>query len=410
VRRRPPRRTHIVAALLDWRPLLAPEGCLTKRTQQFARVGIARVGIARVGIARFAAILLAGTAAGKTGVAWGQAAVRDQSGTLTATAGDSQKKSFFAEKFAGSFVDLSTYVGSGSFYTSGYRDPYVSNALYVRPTYQLGTKYKLALNARVYLEEEYTKPDTSNGRRFYPLDSWLFLTAKNLYTMPRAKVKFSGSFRTVVPTSYESRYAHLVTTLSLGLTASRLFEFGRPDAQGKQWNLSLTLGSGFGKALRTSPLRGHFPGDTSGCREGGSAGLTGMGGGPSDSDRCGGPLSTSYGVSTSGGVSLSRSKVSASVTLIVINDFKYTVSPDTWTQYLKVDTANTIPQGRSDATWGVVSLGYDYSDHLSIGLGVASYQPALDSRYQHLRFPFFDFSGANAHNFTQAFVSVTGTL
>ena len=63
-----------------------------------------------------------------------------------------------------------------------------------------------------------------------------------------------------------------------------------------------------------------------------------------------------------------------------------------------------------DNSWGVISAGYDINDHVSISVGMASFQPALDSRYQHLRFPFFDFAGANANNYTQVLVGVSGTL
>jgi len=73
--------------------------------------------------------------------------------------------------------------------------------------------------------------------------------------MPRAKVKFSGGVRAGIPVSYESRYAHLVTTLGVSLSASRGFDFGRPDAQGKRWNLALSLGEGFfeGRAHERDP-------------------------------------------------------------------------------------------------------------------------------------------------------------
>src|SRR5262249_44753423 len=155
---------------------------------------------------------------------------------LSATPDDS-KKSWVEKHFNGSYAELSTYVGSGTFYSSGYRDPYVSNALYLRPSYQLGTKFKLSLNARAYPAEGYTLPDSPTGRRFNPLDTWLYLAAKNLWSEPRSKIKLSGTARLVVPTSFESRYAHLFTGVGVGLTAIRPFEFGTPDSQGKRWEL-----------------------------------------------------------------------------------------------------------------------------------------------------------------------------
>jgi len=113
-------------------------------------------------------------------------------------------------KFAGSYAEGSTYVAPSSFYTSGYRDPYVSLAFYVKPVYDLGTRYKLALTGRLYLEEELTQPDNPAGRHFYPYDLWVQLTAQNLHTFDSSKIRIGGYVRTVWPLSYESRYSHLV--------------------------------------------------------------------------------------------------------------------------------------------------------------------------------------------------------
>jgi hypothetical protein len=370
---------------------------LTKRRQQFASVVAGLVGFT---------VLAVG------GSAWAQGAVRDQTGTLTVAPTTQATKSSFEQRFAGSFLDLSTYVGSGSFYTSGYRNPYVSNALNFRPSLQLNPKYKLSLNGRLYFEEEYTQPDLPNGRRWNLLDSWIFLSAKNLYTMPRAKVTFSGTVRTVIPLSFESRYSHLVTALGVGAGAARPFEFGKPDAEGKRWGLVLSLSSSFSKPFHSSETRGLFAGDTTNCRATGNNGATGSGGGSPTDDRCGGPLNTNFSLTTTGMVGLSRGKWSFTTMLSVVNDFKYQVDNATLLAiYANADARFQSPRGHNDLTWGIVSVGYDLTDRLGLAAGLASLQTALDSRYRYLRFPFYDFSGgANANNFTQVFVSVTGTL
>jgi hypothetical protein len=341
------------------------------------------------------------------GSAAAQSAVRDTSGSVSTTGTPEEQKSAFQQHWAGSTAEITTYVGSGTFYTSGYRDPYVSNAFYFRPQYNLGTKYKLSLAGRIYVEEEYTTPDNPTGRRFNPLDSYIYFNAKNLYTMPKAKVSFFGGARASIPVSYESRYAHLVTALGVSGGATRTWEFGKPNADGKRFNLTATLGEGFSKAIRTSDLRGNFPGDSTGCRTTGNAGYTG-GAGAAENDRCGGPLNTSFAFTTSGSLALSRGRYSLSMSLIVLNEFKYSLSPD---QAFQLAANNVVTTGRTDITWGIIAAGYDINDHFSLSVGVASYQPALDSRNQYLRFPFFDFSGgANANNFTQLLVGVSGTL
>jgi hypothetical protein len=367
-------------------PFVIREARLTQRRQQFARVTAALLGFA----------VFHGSPA------WAQSASQDVSGSLSATA----PKPWLQQKFQGSALTYATYVGTGSFYTSGYSDPYVASVAFIRPAFQIGTKRELSLNARILLELEHTQPGTPNGRRFHADDTWLFLSAKNLYTAPSALVKIGGAARVILPTSYESQYSHLVAGVGVGGNLSRVFEFGAPDSQGKRWMVVAVLGSVFTKNLHTSQVRGEFPGDTRDCRPTGPVGGIGT---TSDGDRCGGPLNTSYSFMSSGGVDLSRGRLSLNVSLIVINQFKYDVDPNIW--FGAMSDPNTVPRGRNDFTWGIVSLTYKPADHLGVSLGIASYQPALDSRQNNLRFPFYDFSGgANANNFTQFYLGLTGTL
>lgn len=335
--------------------------------------------------------------------------VKDQIGTVTKKPTPAnEERPAWMRKMAGSSVDLSSYIGSGSFYTSGYRNPYVSMAVFVRPTYDLGTRFKLSANARIYLEEEFTQPDTPNGRRFSPYDMWLWLSAKDLHTFAAPKLRLGGVARLVVPLSYESRYAHLLTGVAGGLSLTRVFELGADPAPERRWTLVLSASSVFTKYVYTSELRGDFPGDSNGCRAFVPGGLAaGSAGGPtaSEGDRCGGPVNTNFALTSSGTVSLTRGKLNLAVILLIANSFRYRVAANLAADLQPSDI------GRSDSTWGIVSLTYSFTDHLGASVGLSSYQPALDSRYRNLRFPFFDLSGgANANNYTQAFVSLSGTL
>ena len=47
--------------------------------------------------------------------------------------------------------------------------------------------------------------------------------------------------------------------------------------------------------------------------------------------------------------------------------------------------SDQVPTGRADITWGVISAGYDITDHFAFTVGLASYQPAMNSRYTSLR-------------------------
>jgi hypothetical protein len=337
-------------------------------------------------------------------VAWAQGAARDQGGALTAGPAE-VPKSTFEKKFAGSYAELSTYVGSGTFYAGGYHNPYLSNAIYLKPVYHLDTRRDLTLNARLYLETEYTQPDNPQARRFTPLDPWLWLAARNLYTEPRSKIRFGATARLVLPLSYESRYANLLLGVGGSGSATREFEFGSVDAQGKRWGLALTLGLVLSKSLHSSVLRGNGPGDSTGCLASGSAPVVTDAAAPTtaSSDRCGGPLNTSFSVMTSGGAILTRGRWTAAMTLIVVNAFRYTAPVDAF-------APTDVPLGRDDSTWGILALGYDIRPHLGLSAGVSSAQPALDARYRYPRFPFFDLSGANANTYTQLFVSLNGTI
>ena len=313
----------------------------------------------------------------------------------------------WTKRFAGSNAELGSYVGSGSFYSGGYHDNYVSASLYLRPTLDLGTRFKLAATARLYFEEELTLPDNPNGRRFSPADAWLSLVARDLHTFETPKLVVGGMARVILPLSYESRYANLVAGLSAGLTLSREFDLGGDPAPDKHFRLSVMLMEIFTKYLHSDEIPGDEAGTSSGCRATGPTGASAGGAQePSSSaaDRCGGPVNSSYGLRHAGVVALTRGKLGVSLTLLVDNSFRYRIPPDAQTPDHAVD------RGRSDLTWGIVAFSYSLDDHLAIGVGLSSLQPALDAESRNLRFPFFDFSGGTANNFTQAFASLSGTL
>jgi hypothetical protein len=310
------------------------------------------------------------------------------------------------KKLAGSTVELSTYIGSGSLYASGYSDPYASLALYLKPTYDLGTRFNLSLRARIYFEEELTLPDNPTGRRFNPYDPWLWLSG-DLHTFERSKIKIGGTFRTVLPLAYESRYRHDIITLAAGGNVNRDFEFGAVNDEKRKWSLKLTYAFLFYKPFQSSHFRGSGPGDTTGCLAPSGAGAAGAtSGGPSGAsgDHCGGPANTNYSIGNAFFAWLGRDKWSLTVSLQIFNDFKYAFPADALT------ADNAAVSGRADTTWGVVALGYKLTDRVSLGAGISTLQPALDSRYQYPRFPFWDFSGGTMNNYSQVFFSVGGTL
>lgn len=333
--------------------------------------------------------------------AWAQSAVKDSAGTVTAA--NAKKQSWFQEKFSGSFVEAGLYVGSGSFYATGYRNPYLSGSLYIRPRFNLGTKVQLSLNARIYQLLEFTQPDEPTDRRWVPLDTWVWLSAGNLFTEKRTGIKLSGQFRIVIPSSYESVYSNLALGMALGFSLSKNFKLP------KDVGISLSLGAVATKNFHRHIYRGNGPGDTTGCRglsNPSAAGTAAIGeiATVSDTDTCGGSLNTSVSVVSSGSLGLSWKKLSFGVTLIFVSAFKYSFPKDQFT------STHAVSRGQVDSTWGLLSVGYDINDHFGLSLGLSSSQPAKTADNKGYRFPFFDFQSGNYANNTQVFASVAGTL
>jgi len=247
-------------------------------------------------------------------------------------------------------------------------------------------------------------PDNPNGRRWNLYDTWLTLGAKELHTFDTSKLIVGGIVRLILPTSFESRYANLIAGVSVGPTLSRKFEFGSDPLPERRFTLMVTAIEQFSTYVRTSENLGDI--GTSGCRA--ATGLSGgaaSGGteGPSAVDHCGG-VASAFGLRHAVIASLSRGKWDLGLTLLIDNAFKPSTPRDMYT------SANAVTRGQADSTWGIVSISYTLTEHFTANVGVSSFQPALDLQ-NHLRFPFFDLSGgANANNFTQAFVSLTGTL
>jgi hypothetical protein len=312
-----------------------------------------------------------------------------------------------ANKFKGSLVEVASYVGSGTFYAGGYNNPYASLAIYARPIYDLGTKFALSLSARIYVERELTTPDNPVNRSLYIYDPWVWLSASNLHTFERSKIRIGGLTRVIIPLSPESRYQNMLFGVGGGLNANRVFEFGDVGNPDRKWTLVATYSLTSYKYVQTSIYRGDGPDDRSNCRAPGTAYAGGNGGEPGSaaSDRCGGPLNPNFSISNAVALNLSRSKWFAGVSLLLTSTFNYSFPDDPLTAEAATST------GRSDMTWGIINVGRQITDRVSLLVGISSLQPALDSRYRYPRFPFFDLSGgANANNFTQLLFAVDGVL
>ncbi len=184
-----------------------------------------------------------------------------------------------------------------------------------------------------------------------------------------------------------------------GPNVNRIWEFGDVGDPDHKWTLLATYALTSYKYVQTSVYRGTGPGDAANCRvPGGHAG-------GATSDACGGPHNPNFSVNNAFILSLSHGKWSGGMTLLITNTFNYSFPDD------PLSPAAATNTGRTDTTWGILSLSRQISDRFSLVAGLSSLQPALDSRYRYPRFPFFDLSGgANYNNFTQLFFALDGVL
>ena len=132
------------------------------------------------------------------------------------------------KKFEGSSLGSVLVHRLGLFLHSGYSsNSYASLAVFALPSYDLGTRYKLALRARIILEEELTAPDNADRpallRPTIPGSGW------RPTTCTRSSGRRSGSAAASAPSGRCRTRADIGTMWSLwavGPNVNRTFEFG----------------------------------------------------------------------------------------------------------------------------------------------------------------------------------------
>ena len=164
--------------------------------------------VARPRAAAFGFVL----ALGISGVVWADSLLQDVARAPASANATSNK-------FAGSFVEASTYVGTGTFYASGYQQPVrVARAVREAELRPRDAVSRWRSAARIYVEEE-SHPARHAQRRGASIryDPWVWLAADNLHTFERSKIRIGGLVRTILPLSYESRYQHMLFGVGAGI-------------------------------------------------------------------------------------------------------------------------------------------------------------------------------------------------
>lgn len=146
---------------------------------------------------------------------------------------------------------LDHYIGTGTFvnpeyYASLTAAPSVSATYLFHPG-----GVTMAASGRVIAYYEYTLPDTQNGRRFFPQDLRFGLSAPSIFKdKALTGIGITPSFGLVIPASPESFTARMITSLSLGLAATRSVNAGAVGS------FDFRLTAGLSKGIYLSPVGG----------------------------------------------------------------------------------------------------------------------------------------------------------
>ena len=290
---------------------------------------------------------------------------------------------------------------------SGYNNPYASLARSTRaPSTTWGRSSRFAERAHLR-RAELTTPTTPSTVALYLYDPWVWLSASNLHTFERSRIRIGGIGRVIIPLSPESRYQNMLFGAGGGLNvtgSSSSATSAIPIASGR-WSRPTHHLVQIRPDQHLSRRWPRRPQQLPRARDGVRRRWRGGEPGSAASDRCGGPHNPNFSDQQRVAVNLSRGKWFAGVSLLVTNTFNYSFPDD------PLSAAAATPTGRSDMTWGSSTSAGRSRDRVSLSWGLSSLQPALDSRYRYPRFPFFDLSGgANANNFTQLLFAVDGVL
>ena len=301
---------------------------------------------------------------------------------------------------------LDHYLGMGTFdnpqlYSS------LSAWLTINPQYLFSIgKQRLVASVVLRGSYEYTLPDAETGRRWGIFDTRLGLSAPALFKETALTgISFSPSFGLSIPTSLESWNAGLITSVSLGLTASR--SVGTVDFRGSVSAGRAFYGQPYNGARNPAIANPNAaaPTDSNGnliviCRPGELF--------------C---AASNNNLAWSGSASASiQWRATGSFLLYVGYTYIYswkeaaTNDPnDPYTAKTLDSNGNPVARagyGRGDRTSAYFGGSYQLNEHYSIDLGVSTIQLPFFPDNKHVRFPFLSF-GSWADNGTSLYFTLS---
>lgn len=301
------------------------------------------------------------------------------------------------------------YLGTGTFINPDlYASFYTFITIIPQYLFSVGGQ-RLVASANIRGLYEFTMPDNATGRRWSIYDTSLGLSAPALFKEKwLTGIGFSPSIGLTIPTSPESWNAGLITTLRLGLVASRSFHF---NDQGAGIDFRVTLGGT--RSFHTQQQSGiKNPALTRRSNvdaQGNSIALCRAGAGPL-CDVAGNNTEWSF---SAGGYAQLRANGNLLfyVGYTYIRSWTYAVANqvDQYTSQAVTNDGQPAAKpgnGTRDITSTFVGASYQINDHYSVDLGVQTSQTPLKPDNKTVRFPFWATSN-QAANATSIYFSLT---
>jgi hypothetical protein len=286
----------------------------------------------------------------------------------------------------GGIVLLEQELGSGTFVADQYaRNPFYALWVSIRPRWYITNK--LFLEARADLNWEATTSyatGTTHPRQVMPGDMSFTLRYQDVYKIPVLGIGITPAIRMSAPTSYESRYRGLYTSLAASIDLTRVF--GQ--------HFFIDYGFRISKNFNKYPVA-TVTGPVAVVRERGNEDL---GNGIVATN----DLNVSFSVTDSLLLSgMINDQWSVSLLFAIANSWTYFDAPK---DALAADAAKGGP-GQRDRTYGMIDVTYQPWEHMGFSMGLYSIQPAKTADNKSFRFPFFDFR-SEPNNFTYLYLDV----
>jgi hypothetical protein len=308
-------------------------------------------------------------------------------------------------------ITLDNALGSGVLESNTYsQNPSYTINVYANPSYDFsigGHKLKASAWEGLFM---YPRLDNNAGtnRRVDWSDLRLILSDSKIYEEPHSHIKLGANLRGVVPLSYTSRYASMITALTLGVNLSKSF-----------YRLDLAAGFGFQKNFfRYTSVYAPCPPGTTPITTNSGATVDGFTGPICRTGDSSAPVTAATAMNTNftlipsvSGTYHFTGNLSLSLSITYLDSFLYPVPVDGFSSTAVDSNGNQIAQsqGRVDAFYSITSLDYSLDDHWGLSLGILNNTSPRSPDAQGYNFPIADVTSLATNSFV-FFFDITASI